>query len=661
MKKIKNVKFEFVKNGTTAEQTPEKNTIWIDVGNKMEKGILDHHGEENDNSECAAEMVYKHPEFVLQNITNSDDLTIVGHILPDFDCVASAYLVKKLAENGELSPEMEKIVEYARLTDTGKIRPSRNDVRNPYSILNAEAYMPQNANVNFDELNQNIMKKGFELIEYCLERIRKNPELSFDSPELIEENSPFMEEIKLLEEASKQYEEVVETAEETELTLPTIDGKTKKVPGIFVKKVPQNELTRDMMKNWLRNDGYVFTSIAIYDSKKWRKENGEIYEGVDTSRAILSVAPDQGVNLKGLGELIEEAENEECKKLGIIRFSKSRNGEILYTNRPGYNSPDPWYDGRGHKYEIIDGPMAGSVLSISTINEIAKAYSKNNEIREILFDENKDLDIPQIRDIIAEGKVMSGGRIYYHNNTASLSGVQSTDIVTERERKMENALNNTEQGIDLDKFQNRIIEDKEAYFMGQRLGVIDIDGNMVLSLEMKSVQRKPKTPKEEDEVKNKQKKIRIIRESQDAYLDRIGTITYRNYFDRREHTIEGITARQAILAFGEEEYEKYFNAQEETKKKEDEVTQNNSETEETKQKIVERLVSRFKGIFNRNKKLPELTDATGSSSKDNKTKFRDELRVAVDSSKLQQKQPTLKDEFANNQGKKGDNKDLGEK
>lgn len=379
IRKKLNVNFEFVRNGTTAEQTPEENTIWIDVGNKMQKGIIDHHGEEKDDSVCATEMVYKHPELVLQNITNPNDITIVGHILPDFDCVASAYLVKKLAENGELTPEMEKIVEYAKLTDTGRINPGRNDVKNPYSILNAFAYMPENQNVSFDELNNNIMKNGFRLIDYCLERIKQNPELTFDSPDLIEEDSPFMEEIKLLEQASKEYEKVLETSEKTELTLPTSEDKAKKVPSIFVKDIPENELTRDMMKNWLRDDGYVFTAIPIYDSHSFRTDDGQVLNDVKTSRVIISVAPGKGVNLKGLGKNIEDKENERCTELGIRRYSKGRDGNISYDNRPGYDSPDPWYDGRGHNFEIIDGPMSGSVLSVDEINEIAKEYSKHIE------------------------------------------------------------------------------------------------------------------------------------------------------------------------------------------------------------------------------------------------------------------------------------------
>ena len=93
--------------------------------------------------------------------------------------------------------------------------------------------------------------------------------------------------------------------------------------------------------------------------------------------------------------MIEDKENEKCQNLGITRYSKDRQENISYTNRPGYESPDPWYDGRGHNYEIIDGPMSGSVLTVEEIGSITKAYSRhiNKAITlENSVEESKKLD-----------------------------------------------------------------------------------------------------------------------------------------------------------------------------------------------------------------------------------------------------------------------------
>ena len=406
MMNAEKIKFQFVRNGTTAEEMPEENVIWIDVGNRMGKGILDHHGNasERDDSVCAAEMVYRNQNLVLDNISDSNNLTIVGHTFPDFDCVSSAYLVAKLVQEGTLSPEMEKLVQYAKLTDTGRINPSRNDIQNPYSILAAFGYMPKNEGVPFDELNTNIMKDGFKLLDYCLERIKENPDLTFESPELIGENSPFREEIELLKSASKEYETVVASAEETQMALPQSDGiGHQSVSGIFIKDIPDNKLTRGLMKAWLRNDGYVFTFLPSYEGNSYLTNDGQVREDIKVNAVTISVAPDCGVNLRGLGKRIEKAEAIECERMDIKRYSKGRNGEISYTNRPGYDSPDPWYDGRGHGYEIIASPMSGSVLSVSEINSIVKDYSKEIAMGEQNVSQ-AGISLGEIRDAVENEK-----------------------------------------------------------------------------------------------------------------------------------------------------------------------------------------------------------------------------------------------------------------
>ena len=38
--------------------------------------------------------------------------------------------------------------------------------------------------------------------------------------------------------------------------------------------------------------------------------------------------------------------------------------------RPGYDNSDPWYDGRGHRYTIVDSPNEGTVLTAEEIERI---------------------------------------------------------------------------------------------------------------------------------------------------------------------------------------------------------------------------------------------------------------------------------------------------
>ena len=102
------VDYRFVPYGTVLD--PEKNTLSVDVGMKTVPGVIDHHHPEAD-VECAASLIVKSPSLVLDHIRRdglfSQDspsfrLRIITHPLPDFDAVASAFLVLKLIESGDV-------------------------------------------------------------------------------------------------------------------------------------------------------------------------------------------------------------------------------------------------------------------------------------------------------------------------------------------------------------------------------------------------------------------------------------------------------------------------------------------------------------------------------------------------------------------------------
>lgn len=88
-------------------------------------------------------------------------------------------------------------------------------------------------------------------------------------------------------------------------------------------------------------------------------------------RYVISVDPQSPYHLKGIGELLEVAEIKKRELLG-----RKRQGEL----RPGYSSPDPWYDGRNslHNFTIIDTPRGGTVLTQHEIQMIIEQYSRMN-------------------------------------------------------------------------------------------------------------------------------------------------------------------------------------------------------------------------------------------------------------------------------------------
>jgi len=73
------------------------------------------------------------------------------------------------------------------------------------------------------------------------------------------------------------------------------------------------------------------------------------------------------VSLRGLGALLEEMESRRRQAQGVDdRVEDPLTGQQR-PPRPGYGNADPWYDGRGHDYTIIDSPRSGTWLSADEI------------------------------------------------------------------------------------------------------------------------------------------------------------------------------------------------------------------------------------------------------------------------------------------------------
>ena len=90
----------------------------------------------------------------------------------------------------------------------------------------------------------------------------------------------------------------------------------------------------------------------------------------DPRRCILSVTPDSGASLRGLGGLLDEAESDRRRQVYgeddrvIDPATGSRKPP-----RAGYDNADPWYDGRAHGFTIVDSPRSGTMLTADEIEE----------------------------------------------------------------------------------------------------------------------------------------------------------------------------------------------------------------------------------------------------------------------------------------------------
>ena len=301
------VNYKFIPPGSVANR--KEKGLYLDVGNKLEYGVIDHH--QLNIQKSATTLTFENPQFIPK-----DTETIIVHKNIDLDCVASSYLAECYLKNNNFPKFAKNLCEFVDIIDFGK---------KPKSFINLNSLFM-------------LIKDGLE----DSEAIKKGHQL-------IEELAPygfegeFPEKYKTYEEKIKNdykiFEEDLKKSKEIECELLKRNGKKEKVKGLILFK-PKSLF----FKYFARDIGYDLLIV------KWSDK-----------RVVISLKPDSFYTLKEIGEKLNLAEKEKRKQKGIV---------LNEPNRPGYDMPDPWYDGRAHNYTIVDSPRMGTLLSLKEILNI---------------------------------------------------------------------------------------------------------------------------------------------------------------------------------------------------------------------------------------------------------------------------------------------------
>ena len=340
------VDFEFVTAGTTAEPAPGR--LFVDVGNGFGPGVLDHHAPGTPGA-CTAELALRHPEYVLSQVGAAGRVTIVTHQYPDLDAISGAYFALTHLRGQQPDAAARAWAAYVCAVDRGDTRLDPARPINPYSVLMMGLNRVADETEDESAASQRMLSFGLDFVETILCRTRQG--VGLDDAALLEQVPDFAQDVRAVLDDHARYLDDLARADQFPCELPRQEGEgTLVVPGLWIER-PRARL----FKSWARGDtrdkarpnGYVFTGVQLSDA-----------------RAILSVAPDSGVTLRGLGDFLESAETAKRARLGCPRTGP---------DREGFDSPDPWYDGRSpfHGYTIVDAPRAGTVLSPA---EIRRAF-----------------------------------------------------------------------------------------------------------------------------------------------------------------------------------------------------------------------------------------------------------------------------------------------
>jgi TIR domain len=421
------IRLEFAGFGESVDPgLPPRDSLYLDTGNAIGPGVIDHHQLAAYTGSTAG-LVFRHPEQVSASVCDNrlpeEPFTIFLHPYPDFDCLVSAYLAIAILVEGKLPSSAAALSRYADHVDRGH---SGFSQQHPFSLYSGYLLLMNDHGGGGPEGWRECMTGGLRATQFVDERFQAGnvPITEVDAFACGEVFRP--RDRREVQNDLRRYRDKLKDAECAcrilSLNFPGEFGGTKSVDTLLARKV-QDVDDRDRciyFKDWARSDlasspsGRGFAALAVFaadlcdgDQKTDEGTGPPARQTSRRHRCILSVTPDSGVTLQGLGEMLEEAESQaRIAKSGVDDRNIDPQSGIPRPARQGFSNNDPWYDGRGHNYTIVDAPRSGTVLSADRIEQIFVAFGSRGGGQPVLADLPSPADDS---DTCRDGTRVAGG------------------------------------------------------------------------------------------------------------------------------------------------------------------------------------------------------------------------------------------------------------
>jgi hypothetical protein len=385
--------YGFVGHGESVTTTP--GVVYLDVGNRLCPGVLDQHHDVRLGG-CTSELLVGHPEHVYHHLLGDllrahangqlgANLTIspriVTHRAPDWDGIVSAFLARRLIEDGELPAYTRALVAFSLRIDQGRfsVRRYLDAGEVGRTALSRLAQMGLLLLSNQRKGDGEMMRLGLVLIESLIAdvlSVSPRPwEWTEETFETLTPDGGFFEaagrwadrpEFAGVAEALRgDYDTWVEESRDAdripvELPVERDDGRVElvAVPATCLRRPSRSVLN----KYWARAEG---TPLFVCPYVPSASGHAPIASGAVAPRVVISLPDDVGswpddmprADLRGLGALLEREETRLRREQNKSRVGRPRWDDTAYCD-----NDDPWYDGRGHAWRILDTPRVGTVI-----------------------------------------------------------------------------------------------------------------------------------------------------------------------------------------------------------------------------------------------------------------------------------------------------------
>jgi hypothetical protein len=409
-------RYSFLPAGRVVD--PMADAVFIDVGGRLEPGVIDHH-HANAAKRSSARLVADHPGFVHEHLVApwiaANRLqavngriwtpTLIMHRSPDFDAIVTTVLVQSLVSDGMFPAGYEPLVAYADRVDAGLERPGIPEQRfELYPLIlmlqNVKSEAPGSPNRRLHDLadlaglasaqeasafldDELALRLGIHLVDAWL----KMPAGGGDPARKDLRSLPLA---AALGESLEQDAERFASAKDRydllgSITLPSASHQLVSLPAGRLLACRCEKLacvcnTQPIAcdKIYLRlghSAAHIPATPLTIIEKPRRARPGS---NIPRHHWVISIdpAPDaeaetsgSSATLEGLGASLECAE--QARRQSLDDASRSRHGFSRFPEFPDIR--DPWYDGRGHHYTIVDSPEDGSVLTAAEVTAILKS------------------------------------------------------------------------------------------------------------------------------------------------------------------------------------------------------------------------------------------------------------------------------------------------
>ncbi|MBI4615982.1 MAG: adenylate/guanylate cyclase domain-containing protein [Planctomycetes bacterium] len=329
---------------------PPPGIIYVDAGNVDAPGVLDHHWP-GCPARSACEYLVSRPERLLRHVAGLPKSSIEFrlHRVPDLDGTATFYAACELLEGDPRGRELTRLASYVSDIDQGLLPSPETLADSLHGVFLAHHAILRRERGR-DLTDWNLLEAGLRVVDAAMFLLEEDPSAD---PGHVFSTRPawFACERSLLAEDRTLYAQDRARGRTYQARVRGLQGPRE---GLLLDH-PRSLL----FKFWARNDpeapgGLGFPFLAVDWSEPGR------------NRFVISVDPESGTDLDGLGQALEVVEAERRRALGLPRPIEPR-------RHPADNA-DPWYFGQGHRYTIVDSPGRGTVLGPEEVMALHEAW-----------------------------------------------------------------------------------------------------------------------------------------------------------------------------------------------------------------------------------------------------------------------------------------------